>query len=190
MKERTLKGDWYHLVKSDFQKANLKMDDQNIAQTDFVQFKCDVKKAVWKAFYGELQEKKLTHIKVKHIQYSGQRLPQAYLTNPKFDNEMCSLLLNLRCSSVNDFMDNFHSLYGKTPPCKTLCGENIDSQSHALACKSVLRKLTQTEVNLIKQVEYSDLFGSVDQQYQITSIYKRIIEVRKGLPGLYNSGPD
>ena len=47
MKERTLKGDWYHLVKSDFQKANIKMDEQNIAQTDFVQFKCDVKKAVW-----------------------------------------------------------------------------------------------------------------------------------------------
>ena len=87
-------------------------------------------------------------------------------------------------------MDNFHSLYGKTPPCKTLCGESVDSQSHALVCKSVLRKLTPPEKNLIKQVQYSDLFSNVDQQYYITSIYKRILEVRKGLPGLYNSGPD
>ena len=92
------------------------------------------------------------------------------LFNNSFDNKMCSLLLNLRCSSVNDSMDTFHSLYGKTPPCKMLYGEGVDSQSHCLECKSNLIKLTPSEMSLLKQVHYSDLFGSVEQQYQINSI--------------------
>ena len=56
------------------------MDEQTIAKIDMVQFKCEVQKAVRKLFYAELHKKKLTHIKVKDIQYFGQRLPQAYLT--------------------------------------------------------------------------------------------------------------
>ena len=101
---------------------------------------------------------------------------------------MCSLLLNLRCSPVNDFKDNFHSLYGKQPPCKMLCGEDVDSQRHALSCKSSLKKRTPSEIDQINLVQCYDIFGSMEEQYQMA--YKRILKVRKGLPGLNNSGPD
>ena len=133
MKEKTLKGDWYDLVKSEFQKAKLKRDEKLITETDMVLFRCDVEKALYNLFYLELHEKKETHIKVKHNQYYGKRLPQAYLEYPKFDNDMCSLLFNLRCSSVNDFRDDFHSLHGKRPSCKMLCGEDLYS-CQVLSC--------------------------------------------------------
>ena len=80
MKEKTLKGDWCHLVKSDFQKSKPQIDEKIITETDMVLFRCDVEKALCNSFYLKLHVKKQTHIKVKHIQYSGKRLPQAYIT--------------------------------------------------------------------------------------------------------------
>ena len=150
---------------------------------------------MWKLFFRELQQKKEKHIKVKHLQYSGLRQPQPYLTSQKFDNDMTSLLFNLRCSSVNEFKDNFHTQYGKYPPCQLLCGKGIDSQRHALICPAILRKLTHEELNSINQLNFSFLVGSIEEQLQITTIYQRIIEIRAaanqtGLPGPKNSGPD
>ena len=107
---------------------------------------------------------------------------------------MGSVLFNLRCESINQFKDNFHSLYGKTHMCK--CGKAIDTQSHALACELVKRELTQNELDILNNVKYSDLYGSMDQQYSITKIFQRILQIRDtvfssdtSLPGLHNSGP-
>ena len=115
---------------------------------------------MWNAFFKEMQAVKLTHTKVKHIPYSGARKPQPYLTNQKFNNEMCSVLFNLRCESTNQFKYNFHSLYGKTHLCK--CGKANDTQSHALACEFVKTELTQNELNMLNNVKYVDIYGSVD----------------------------
>ena len=195
MKERPLKGDWYIRVASDFEQVDIPMDEEVIMRTDLSSYKSIIKTAMWKLFFKELQEKKEKHIKVKHLQYSGLRQPQPYLTSQKFDNDMTSLLFNLRCSSVNEFKDNFHTQHGKYPPCQLLCGKGIDSQRHALICPAILRKLTNEELNSINQLNYSYLVGSIEEQLQITTVYQRIIEIRAaanqtGLPGPNNSGPD
>ena len=171
MKERPLKGDWYYRVASDFQQVDITMNEEEIIRTDLITYKSIIKTAVWKLFYKELQVRQEKHIKVKHIKYSGLRQPQPYLTSQKFDNDMTSLLFNLRCSSVNEFKDNFHTQYGKYPPCKLLGGKGIDSQRHALVCPAILRKLTHEELNLINQLNYSFLVGSIEEQLQITIIY-------------------
>ena len=108
---------------------------------------------------------------------------------------MCSLLFNLRCESSNSFKDNFHSLYGKTPMCK--CGKSVDSQKHVLACELIKQELNDSEKILISEVQYSDIFGSEDQQLNIVKMFQRILKIRasfnltdKGLPGPNNSGPD
>ena len=106
MKERPLKGDWYNRITLDFEQADVNMDEEAIMRTDLITYKALIKTAVWKLFFRQLQERKDMHIKVKHVEYSGQRLPQPYLTNSKFYNSMTSLLFNLRCSSVKEFKDN------------------------------------------------------------------------------------
>ena len=88
-----------------------------------------------------------------------QKNPQPYLTNPKFNNEMCSLLLNLMCES-NQFKNNFHSVYGKSSLCK--CEHAINAQSHALACDIIKKKLTKNELDMLNNIKYSDLHGSED----------------------------
>ena len=132
---------------------------------------------------------------MKNIQYKETRKPQPYLTNPRFNNEMCALLFNLRCESTNSFKDNFHTLYGKNQMCK--CEKSVDSQKHALICELVKKELTEYKHNVHSELQYSDLFGSEDQQYNIVKTFQRILKIRasfnsmdKGLPGPQNSGPD
>ena len=86
MKNSPLKGDWYNLIQSDFEKIGMTLDEKCIKEADFITFKNHVKKSVWAVWFKELEEKKLKHTKVQNIKYDGIRRPQSYLTNPNFDN--------------------------------------------------------------------------------------------------------
>ena len=88
---------------------------------------------------------------------------------------MLGTYFSKRCESTNQFKDNFHKLYGKTPLCK--CGKAIDSQSHALACELFKRKLTQSQLNMLSNVKYSDLYGSENQQYSILKVFQMILQI-------------
>ena len=133
---------------------------------------------------------------MKHIVYQEKRIPQKYLLNPKFNNEMVSLLYNLRCQSVNEFRDNFHTQYGQTPICK-ICECHIDSQELALSCEKIKDNLNNKELLELNSLTYQDIYGDEEQQLKITKMYQRILQIRDtlsnpatGLPGLKNSGPD
>ena len=63
MRENPLKNDWYHLVKTNFEKVNLTLDEQKILEANMVQYKCEMKKAVWKYFFKVLQERKTVILK-------------------------------------------------------------------------------------------------------------------------------
>jgi hypothetical protein len=197
MKNKPLKGDWYNLVQSDFERIGMTLDEKCIQEADLNTYKNHIKKSVWAAWFQELQEKKLKHTKVQHISYDGIRRPQKYLTSPNFNNEMSSLLYNLRCKSVNSFRDNFHTMYGKAPVCRLFYSFH-DSQEHALSCKVIIANLTQPERAMLNETKYVHLFGNVGAQEKVTRIFQIIISLREkllssthtqGLPGLDNSGP-
>ena len=198
MKSDPLKGDWYNLLVSDFKKIGMEIDESKIKEVDLITYKKHIKTSVWNVFFNELQEKKLKHTKVMNIEYDGIRTPQPYLLNHNFDNEMCSLLFNLRCKSVNNFRDNFHTWYGKEPPCR-LCLSYQDSQEHALVCEVIRKELKQNEIELLNKSYYSQVYGNIEDQLNITRMYQLIISIRErllatpqrqGLPGIDNSGPD
>ena len=82
-------------------------------------------------FFEDLEKLKKSLKKVKHIEFYGEKKPKKYLINHTFDNEMCSLLHNLRLQFVDGSRDNFHSQCGQIPPCR-LCGTESDSQQQDL----------------------------------------------------------
>ena len=97
-----------------------------------------------------------------------------------------------------EFKNNFHTKYGKEPPCR-LCLTNNDSQEHSLACSRIKQEYTETEVDMFNSVKYSDIFGNESQQFMVTRMYQRILEIRElilekpapqCLPGHNNLGPD
>ena len=73
MKENQIKIDWYHLLKSDFEKINNLLDKKDIEHTNVLTYKKNIKSHVWNAFSKELKEKQKKHIKVKHIEYDHKR---------------------------------------------------------------------------------------------------------------------
>ena len=171
-------------------------NENAIEDTNLDKYKQTSKNSIWIAFSKKLQEKQKQHIKVNHIVYDHKRNPQKYLISSKFNNEICSLLYNLRCSSVIEFRDNFHTLYGKTPLCK-LCGLHIDSQELALSCEKVKENLTEADLMIINNVKYKNIYGKEERQLILTQIFQRILQIRAtasippaSLPGLHNSGPD
>ena len=182
MKKKPYKGDWYNLVKADFEKNGIEINEDIIKETNRDTFKKLIKTNVWNAFFKELEQNKLSHIKVKEIKYSGLRSPMKYLTDPSFDNSMRSLLLNLRSKSANSFQDSFHRKYGKEPPCK-MCRKSIDSQEHSLTCIRIKQELSSSDKELLNSVKYSDMFGSVSQQFMVTKMFQRILEIQESLGG-------
>ena len=66
--------------------------------------------------------------------------------------------------------------------CKLKCfPEAIDSQSHLLRCPKVLEELEPAEMESIKIVKYSDIFGSLEQQRKVILSLMRIMEIRTKL---------
>ena len=66
--------------------------------------------------------------------------------------------------------------------CKLKClPEAIDSQSHLLRCPKVLEELQPAELESIKVVQYSDIFGSLEQQRKVVLSLMRIMEIRTKL---------
>ena len=119
-----------------------------------------------------------------------------YLLNHKFYSEMVSLLYNLKCQSLNDFRDNFHTMHGQAPVCR-LCESHIDSQELSLSYDKIKENLSESEIQGLNSVKYQDIFGNEEQQLKVTKIYQRIIKIQAtysipavGLPGLNNWGPD
>ena len=105
-----------------------------------------------------------------------------YLTDPNFDNSMRILLFNLRSKSENSFQDNFHTKYGKEPPCK-MCRKSIDSKEHSLTCIRIKQELSSSDEVLLNSVKYSDMFGNVSQQFMVTKMFQRFLEIRESLVG-------
>ena len=60
-----------------------------------------------------------------------------------------------------------------------LCGKNIDSQEHALECHVVNKHLESEDLNILSQVRYDDIFGTIDRQVKITKLFQKIIKIRQ-----------
>jgi len=105
---------------------------------------------------------KSTHTKVKDIIHENTNVPQMYLSSGLFTNKMTSLLFNLRCQCVNEFKQNFAApnvLY----MCP-LCSYFEDTQEHALHCNTLTKYLPTHLQDLLSEVKYSDIFGSINDQ--------------------------
>ena len=63
--------------------------------------------------------------------------------------------------------------------CKLGCQQDaIDCQSHTLSCHKVLEKLTPDELKSLKDVKYSDIFGSLEEQRKVAWILILVMEIR------------
>ena len=71
---------------------------------------------------------------------------------------------------------NFSTQFNQNLLCILGCNEE-ETQQHLLDCKNILDRLNNKYI--LSECEYSDLFGNIKEQVQITKIFSEILQIRK-----------
>ena len=57
----------------------------------------------------------------------------------------------------------------------------IDCQEHLLSCKSLISRLSIEQQVTLKDIKYSNIFGSTEEQHRIVEIFSCLLEIRDNL---------
>ena len=100
---------------------------------------------------------------------------QSYLTSPMFSNKEVNLLhaLRSRCNFSSKYKDNL-----SCPVC--LVESESDDQQHILNC-NILKKKLRTKITANNRVAYSDIFGDVIKQKEVTFLFMQLLTIREEL---------
>ena len=186
-------GDWCYLVEKDFDIIGEHLPEDTIAAMAPIEFKKYVKSKIRNAAFQYLEGLKNSHSKVRENIYSGLENPQDYITSKLFTNQQCSLIFALKSRTLRGVKTNFKSMNQENLLCP-LCERYSDTQEHIGQCQ-VLRDVQPINI----PVDYSSLFGTVQQQKDFIEKYEKYLNLRDelleddpdlhpSLPGLH-SGP-
>ena len=172
MKAEPLPGDWYSLVKSDFEFINLVLTEDEIRNMTPSKYKSIVKNKMREAAFTELKKTQSNHEKGSLSHHENLLKPQQYLLTNKISNKQKGLLFNLKCQSVRGFRENFSQMYFGDIQCR-LCNSASDSQNHLMLCP-VLKDHFSWDQN----IKYTDIYGTLEEQVKVTSVFSSLMEVR------------
>ena len=128
------------------------------------------------ATFKYLENIKETHSKIKHIKYKKLQI-QPYLLSETFSNDEVKLLFSLR-SRMTNVKSNFSFKFKQNLQCTFGCIVE-ESQNHLLDCEPLINKLE--DKSELAEMEYSDLFDDIQQQLQITKMFRKIFKIREDL---------
>ena len=177
-KQSAIKGDFYNLVKDDFEMIGESLDEAKIAAYSVNVYKKMIKEKIREAALHFLQQKQKMHSKVRDIKYTKLET-QKYMTSPLFSDEEVSLLFAMRSKCVRECRANFSSMYDETEILCKLCTERKrDDQPHVLQCNTLNSKLESDEVATGK-ISYQDIFGNHIKQKEVTTLFSKLISIKK-----------
>ena len=105
--------------------------------------------------------------------YDHFKAPQEYFTNKMFSFDDMSLLFSMRSKTVKGFLDNFKYLQKENDLC-ILCEKHIDSQEFLFKCEMITSKV---EIN--SNIKYYHIYGTVSEQKQVVTQFKKCLDVWK-----------
>ena len=155
-------GDFIELVKKDFRKCDMSLDESMIVNTPEELYKTKIKTSIRKAAFEELKTKQQSHSKVKVIKYERFEVQQ-YIISGLFSNEEVSLLAALRSHTVRGIICNFRKMYNDQTECPLVCSPTSplqDTQEHLLVCS----KLVLDNVIVSSEICHDDIYRDVQKQ--------------------------
>ena len=72
---------------------------------------------------------------------------------------------------------NFNNLYKGITQRQFKCFKKEVTQEHMLECHELERYLDQYQKSLLKEVAYSDLFGSPTKQLKVTQVFRILLKI-------------
>ena len=175
-KQSPTKGDFFNMVKKDFETIGEVFDESEISAKSKDLHKSNIKSKTMKAAFLYLKKRQSSHSKVREIIYNKLET-QRYMTSPLFSNAEVSLLFSLR-SKYLDCKMNFKNRYNNDDLLCNFCKEEQDDQQHILQCKTLNSKLSSEEIapGLVK---YEDIYGDHLKQKVIVTIFSKLLDIRK-----------
>ena len=152
------------MLADDLKKYENYITDETVKSLSKTEFKTIVKKKVKQYAFIECIQLLDSHDKVRHIEYTDMNKAQDYITSRQFSNKQISLLFNLRCQSVRNIKNNFHTFYNNKIDCPFKCFEQVDYEEDILKCDKLVKNLSDKQKNELVEVKYQDIFGSTDEQ--------------------------
>ena len=170
-KQEPNKGDWYELLKSDFEFVEKEICEDEIQSLSKIEYKKIVKELIQQAVFKYYLKKKVKHTKLDQITYNTLKV-QSYLTDSRFSREERELVAALRSRCYNAKL-NFRKLHKGNLQCSLGC-PSIESQFHIFSECKVLKSDTHTE-------DYNSLFSDVNKQKQVINTFIYIEKKRQFL---------
>ena len=172
-----VKNDWCLQIEDDLRYCEIKLSESEIRAMNKKKFKSIVTSSIFKVARQYLVFQKNKHSKCEGL--SANDKMQDYLSSEKLTTEEKQLLFQLRTRSY-DCKANFRNLYKNQLAC-FICGQE-DNQPHLLSCTATTQGLDLTNV------QYSDIFGTIEKQVRITKILMQISNRRKAILKTSNIG--
>ena len=177
-RESATAGDFYQLVKADYDLIGESLDEEYIESTSINAHKRNIKEKIKNAAFEYLLEKQRKHSKVEDVKYETFAI-QKYMTSPLFTNDEVCMLYALRSRAV-DCKANYKTNYHKDDLQCKLCGLSVDDQPHILLC-DILRKELKSHHVTAGPVEYCDIFKDTHKQKVVTALFIELIKIKKKL---------
>ena len=169
-----VKGDWVLDVKQNLQDLEIVETIEEIQQMKINKFRKIVNNAIRKKTLKDLNKVKMSHSKVKHIEYASLDM-QNYLKPGNLTMFEAKFAFHARCRMLKvrtNFSQSNSSKF--CPLCKD--PDNLDTQSHLLECEQIVHD----ELVVGKATEYDQLFSkNIDDQTVIIKMLKNCLEKRK-----------
>ena len=166
-KEEALKGDWYQLLKIDFEFLGKDIIEEDIKLFSKSAYKSHVRSLLNKAVFQHYITLKEGHSKLDELNYTELKT-QPYLASKVLHNQEKELLFNLR-SNCHSSKTSFRKMNRNNLQC-TLDFPNNEDQLHVfIHCQPVL-KLVKYSDNL----SYEDIFGTLHEQVNIIKVFSQI----------------
>jgi hypothetical protein len=169
-KFKTIKGDWVKIIEEEKLNLDIQLSDDEIVTMSRGRFENMIKKKIRTHSTQQLKNVGLTHS--KSICIANQKFgKKSYLSDRRMSKEDIQLLFKLRTRMV-DCKSNFEGQYREDMSCRAckVIG-SVEDEDHILSC--LVLKLDSHDV------KFRDVYGSMDQQYKATQVFKKILRRRK-----------
>ena len=164
------KGDWYEILQTERTSLNILVTDDEISKMSKTKFKSLVEKKIRENVEKYLNKLAASHSKSEFI--VGDKFEKKrYFSDRRFSREDVQLLFALRTRMIN-CKSNFKNQFGTNLICR-ICkvDGSIEDEDHILICP----ELTDGQ----SEVQFTDVFGDVNSQYNAVQMYKKIIRRRR-----------
>ena len=173
-KELQTRGDWYQLIKKDFEFIELDINEEEIRATPKSEYKKKIKKLVQQAAFKYYMKEKDKMTKLDKLEYTQLKL-QTYLTEKTTTNKEKYLLYSLRSRS-HEAKVNFKNMNKHDLQCRFGCKTN-ESQEHIFIQCTKLKEASQMPQN----IDYEDIFKDVSRQTNAIKAFILIEATREDL---------